>query len=777
MVLVAIVGWVCLLEKDPVSYTTARSTSSGSTDMSDQNHAEVPSRKLMVDFSQPGRKRPQSYYSDTYLPRARSTDDKDALAKKWGSWKLVDSTKRPVVDYDKYDQKDIPASKFPKNAWQRDKAYLKDFVAEGIALIERSMEAILTEYGHGKFDSSEPFDERAKMFSITFDPDIPTAAYNYKNAGFTFQSSWEGLKRRILHSIMTEDTFTFVMGGHSAAAGHGNAFVQTYTPQLQRYIEPVFARLGVKFTSHNIGMGGLGTLQNSLGASDIYGKEIDMLMWDSGMTEKGGPDVHVFMRQSILGSNRVPFLMDDRGIALPYHDQMGADVGSFAFNQAGFLGIKTGVDEASLKSMPWAAQGLQCDASLKPLCKEMEYRSVCWVDRDDIEPSEKQAPYVGGRAGWHPGERFHKIKGAVLAFVILRALHEIFMKWQETPDALIPDDAWHVSAYYKDQMDKFGPVMLEECLKSLAPDMPCKVRMNARTEFTPRANPELTSIRSIMKDGHGMIGNLPNEYDPPDTVDIPHAHPPPEAFDALSVIELGVDFAPNVARKRLALQNRRLETESHDNGRILADIKPGQGIFSRYVCGNDNCDGTIDSWCNRCGSCMLSGHNDARNGLMQDTLSGWLILNLKDVTQGGIFVKFETWHFAKSNDATKDFKCIDGATDCSSGRLLGDDLVVSTTDTEASVGGDHDVHRSLKPPVPAYCEDFKFEFAIDGKITAWDKEEFQKRCIKAQRVVEIVTLMDDPNFRGPKDVEVAFRITSSCGREGKHFSLSHVYWA
>jgi hypothetical protein len=38
-------------------------------------------------------------------------------------------------------------------------------------------------------------------------------------AGCTTPKSWENLKRRLLHAIMTEDVFVFAMGGHSAAAG------------------------------------------------------------------------------------------------------------------------------------------------------------------------------------------------------------------------------------------------------------------------------------------------------------------------------------------------------------------------------------------------------------------------------------------------------------------------------------------------------------------------------------------------------------------------------
>jgi hypothetical protein len=39
--------------------------------------------------------------------------------------------------------------------------------------------------------------------------------------GWSTPKSWLGLKRRLLHAIMTEDTFNFAMGGHSASAGHG----------------------------------------------------------------------------------------------------------------------------------------------------------------------------------------------------------------------------------------------------------------------------------------------------------------------------------------------------------------------------------------------------------------------------------------------------------------------------------------------------------------------------------------------------------------------------
>jgi hypothetical protein len=87
--------------------------------------------------------------------------------------------------------------------------------------------------------------------------------------------------------------------------------------------------------------------------------------------------------------------------------------------------------------------------------------------------------------------------------------------------------------------------------------------------------------------------------------------------------------------------------------------------------------------------------------------------------------------------------------------------------------------RQLKgPPTPSYCDDFKFEFSIDGKVTSWNQEQFEQSKHNIQRVVEIVTLVEDPDLTGgqEQEVELAFRMTG-CGHDGRTFSLSHVYWA
>jgi hypothetical protein len=157
-----------------------------------------------------------------------SEEDRQAMRDQWGSWTLNDDKERPTNDYYKnYPNRDIPRSAFPSNAWQIDTDYLSKFLPESIALAQRAQDAILAEYGK----TNGTWEERAEMFRLDFFETLEDAAVNknkrggqptwYDRGGWTTPKSWEGLQRRLLHAVMTGDSFVFAMGGHSAAAGHG----------------------------------------------------------------------------------------------------------------------------------------------------------------------------------------------------------------------------------------------------------------------------------------------------------------------------------------------------------------------------------------------------------------------------------------------------------------------------------------------------------------------------------------------------------------------------
>lgn len=102
-------------------------------------------------------------------------------------------------------------------------------------MIDRAKEAIYTEYGHGKPPKGQPplspeeLSRRRHMFHWELldlaTAKEPPAEFAKKGGrgigGWTTKRSQEGLVRRLLHAMLTSDTFTVVLGGHSAAAGQG----------------------------------------------------------------------------------------------------------------------------------------------------------------------------------------------------------------------------------------------------------------------------------------------------------------------------------------------------------------------------------------------------------------------------------------------------------------------------------------------------------------------------------------------------------------------------
>ena len=136
----------------------------------------------------------------------------------WGTWQLGEL---PKMDRNAFcgdtSHCDVPRDKFPKDAWQADTAFVTKFLDEADKLIDRARNAILAEYGKSPTES--------EMFDLTYREDLTRRELRgpppLDNGGWTTKRSMDGLARRLLHAIMTRDTFTFVLGGHSAAAGHG----------------------------------------------------------------------------------------------------------------------------------------------------------------------------------------------------------------------------------------------------------------------------------------------------------------------------------------------------------------------------------------------------------------------------------------------------------------------------------------------------------------------------------------------------------------------------
>ena len=117
--------------------------------------------------------------------------------------------------------------------------------------------------------------------------------------------------------------------------------------------------------------------------------------------------------------------------------------------------------------------------------------------------------------------------------------------------------------------------------------------LQARSEFTLRAYPHLTSLRSLMPPE--MLDNIngrdENGYGPPD-VRIPLLEPPPEDIDVLSIVERGSDYVPLFAPTAFAFYHNASPGISKSTS-----IESGKGISLESR--EEFCDGTLYSFCSQ----------------------------------------------------------------------------------------------------------------------------------------------------------------------------------
>jgi hypothetical protein len=504
-------------------------------------------------------------------------------------------------------------------------------------------------------------------------------------------------------------------------------------------------------------------------------------MWDSGMTEKGAA-IGVFGMQGLIGGKRVPlFIADTHGAAYVKQLHLEADVDAGLAGDGEALVTQANTLE-ELNALPWSVQSLCCGGEIKDACRGNTYRGKCWLDRSDFHwmglnmsftPDWKQIAEPSGRASWHYGDRVHQKIGRALAGLVLNGLRDALLVWKNSTNYELADDSWHVTDYYANIRTKLTTTFQDQaavyCQQAKISELFCKVPIQSKTEFTGRYRPEVNTVRSLMVASGTPLQGPPSAYDPPDVWN-PNLHPPEGSVDVLAVVENGIPFTPNPGRilRRNALGPTNPFVPSVGSS-VNPDISVGQGWdLGVPNVGNTMCDGEYDSWCNRGRNqpCVLYAHNDGRGGLHFDSLAGWGIFKLPNVREGLIVIKVHDWIYEK-----------DGTPHTAGWCHPNNDPPCESRERALVVADQEQEHRELKQPSPAFCDDFRFEFAIDGKITSWNTTDWKAHLVSAQRVVQLATLLEDPNHTQgqTKDVELAIRLLG-CGRV-KNFSLTHIYWA
>lgn len=205
--------------------------------------------------------------------------------------------------------------------------------------------------------------------------------------------------------------------------------------QFHKVMAPVFARLGVKLITRNLAQGGLGTIQASLGMSSIYGDEIDVLLWDAGMTEGTGYQQEFFIRQGLISGKRVPIILGaglNQDLMRILYDYADVDIGQYG---GGSDGMPVTVNAEQVTTLPYATRFLNCAPEAKDFCaQEPRFCTVCWIDPvgdGSVVPPTPQREFYSDNTNFHPGWRELQVRGRSLAMMMLRALQDAIDLWTE----------------------------------------------------------------------------------------------------------------------------------------------------------------------------------------------------------------------------------------------------------------------------------------------------------------------------------------------------------
>lgn len=215
-----------------------------------------------------------------------------------------------------------------------------------------------------------------------------------------------------------------------------------------------------------------------------------------------------------------------------------------------------------------------------------------------------------------------------------------------------------------------------------------------------------------------------------------------------------------------ALKNGTWERSSRD---LLGQaIVPGTGWQHKDEVPGE-CDGTYNAICGRhaAHTCPLIGHHDSRGVLLGNEYSGWLVMEIPEVNDGIIIIKMHTWHKESENTITEGWTSVNNERRGLRSRGLEEEI----SETDYVDGIPEPRHLELQD-LP---DTFFFDYAVNGQFTSLDKASFIEKVQKVQRVVEVVTLLDDPSFGRHEKVEVAIRLRG-CGRQCT-FGVTHLYWS
>ena len=216
-------------------------------------------------------------------------------------------------------------------------------------------------------------------------------------------------------------------GGHSAAAGHGNLFNESYTAVLEDSVKSVFGAIGIEFVGRNHAMGGTSSgPEIALCLDQVFGTDVDILTYDYAMCDAGREQKKALYDQrvglssaALLNINILAVDFSQQRKMLQREEQRGMTV--LYLDPIEFKEMKEsfpdtfGLNTSQINAMPPFVRHFKCRDFVEkgdPTCGDMKYNQ------------EEICPDRNGRADWHPGWKMHALWGNTFALFLSEMLLE-----------------------------------------------------------------------------------------------------------------------------------------------------------------------------------------------------------------------------------------------------------------------------------------------------------------------------------------------------------------
>eukprot|EP00531_Pseudo-nitzschia_arenysensis_P006636 CAMPEP_0116130070 /NCGR_PEP_ID=MMETSP0329-20121206/8260_1 /TAXON_ID=697910 /ORGANISM="Pseudo-nitzschia arenysensis, Strain B593" /LENGTH=783 /DNA_ID=CAMNT_0003624377 /DNA_START=18 /DNA_END=2369 /DNA_ORIENTATION=+ len=320
---------------------------------------------------------------------------------------------------------------------------------------EESEEDKLTpEKLHMEYLPIRPFGPKDLYFTNHFKKE-QKEAYD-KNTQPQFYHSIFNFRRKLMIKILRandndenhDNKYVWATGGHSAAAGHGNLFNETYTKVMEKTCSQVFQNAGLQLEARNYAMGATSSAaEMSMCFSQIYGDDVDVFGWDFAMLEArdylSGRLLHyatrgflsnqhgvvpAFVGLQEVGNSRKLMMeelhhafketpeQETNGLALFLRDD---DYWKLMKKE---IPDNAGLTTDEINELPEFVRHFKCDGAIEkgsPFCSENKY-------------SEEVCPNRMGKASWHPGWKYNAMLGNAMALFLTEMLVGAVREIEET---------------------------------------------------------------------------------------------------------------------------------------------------------------------------------------------------------------------------------------------------------------------------------------------------------------------------------------------------------